>query len=175
MVEASWDPAAALQLRQGTDQPRWFSGKLGARGIRQGFPRARDGQLNNRTDQEPDGVESSPENDQRDGSALTLFPIGVDASGELPCQSGKQESRADDRTDDQQEQDVAILDMAELVGDNAIELIVTHHVEQASGDRQRGMPRIAPSGEGIRRRIFYDEDVGLWKAGAARQPLHRAV
>src|SRR5256885_15713981 len=80
VVESSGDPFAALQLCERTDQSGWFSSEFGARGVCQGFPGARHGQLNNGTDQEPDRVENNAKDGQSDNLALTVFAIGVDAS-----------------------------------------------------------------------------------------------
>ena len=80
MVEPRWDPTAALQLREGTDQS-CLSGKLGACGIREVFPRTRNGELNDRTDEEGDGIKEGAEDDQSNDAALALVAIGTVASG----------------------------------------------------------------------------------------------
>ena len=68
-----------------------------------------------------------------------------------------------------------MLDVAELVSHDPIQLIVAHDVEESGGDGQRGVLCIASGGEGVRRRIVHYEDFGLGKAGPARQPLDCAV
>src|SRR5438270_13662342 len=165
MVEPRWDPTAALQLRQGTDQS-CLSGKLGACGIREILPRTRNDELNDRVDEEGDRIKEGAKDDHSNDPPLALVAIGAVASGELPSPAGQQECRADNRTDDQQEKDVAMLDVAELMSHDSIQLVVTHDVEESGGDGQRGVLCIASGGEGVRRRIVHYEDFGLGTAGA---------
>ena len=58
--------------------------------------------------------------------------------------------RAADRGGDRLDQDVAVADVAELVGEHAAQLVLGEQLEDALGDRDRRVLRVAPGREGVR-------------------------
>ena len=73
---------------------------------------------------------------------------------------GEDRDRPDQHADDQREADVEVADVRQLVGDDALELLAVELLEQAGRDRDRRVLRVAAGGEGVRRRVVDDVDLG---------------
>ena len=74
--------------------------------------------------------------------------------GEPPNQKAMRATKvmaAGDHGGDRADQDVAVQDVAELVGDDAFELAIAHQAEDAGGEGHRGVRRVAAGGEGVGR------------------------
>ena len=78
-------------------------------------------------------------------------------------------------TDDGAQQDVAVVDVRQLVGDHAFELDPVHLLEQARGHRDRRVLGVAPGGEGVRRRVVDDVDARLREPAGDAQALDEVV
>ena len=79
---------------------------------------------------------------------------------------------ADQRDGQRGHEDVVVADVRQLVGEHALELDPVHLLEQAGGDRDRRVLRVAAGGEGVRRRVVDDVDARLgqarWRCTAPR-------
>ena len=77
---------------------------------------------------------------------------------------------ADQRDRERRHEDVVVLDVRQLVGEHALELDPVHLLEQAGGDGDRGVLRVAAGGEGVGRRVVDDVD----RAASGSPPaMHR--
>src|SRR3546814_5462193 len=72
-------------------------------------------------------------------------------------------------------EDVVVLDVAQLVSDHALELDAVQLLEQARGDGDGRVLRVAPGGEGVRRGIVDDVDAGLGEPACDAEPLDEVV
>src|SRR3546814_12257353 len=72
-------------------------------------------------------------------------------------------------------EDVVVLDVAQLVSDHALELDAVQLLEQARGDGDGRVLRVAPGGEGVRRGIVDDVDAGLGEPACDADPLEEVV
>ena len=70
---------------------------------------------------------------------------------------------ADQHADEQREADVVVAHVRQLVADDALQLLAVELLEQARGDGDAGVLRIAASGEGVGRRVV--DDVDAWASG----------
>ena len=69
------------------------------------------------------------------------------------------------------DEDVAVLHVRELVGEDAVEFLRRQRAQDALGGRDRGVLRVAPGGERVRRRVGNDVDASASaapRAGASR-------
>src|SRR5437899_86363 len=76
-----------------------------------------------------------------------------------PHPVGEERDRADKDRDEEHHADVAVSHVRELVCDHALELGAIHLVQEAAGDGDRGVTRVAPGGERVRRRILDDVEL----------------
>ena len=58
-------------------------------------------------------------------------------------------------------EDVVVADVRHLVGDDALQFLAVHQLEQAPGHGDRGVLRVAAGGEGVGRVGVDDVDLGL--------------
>ena len=67
------------------------------------------------------------------------------AAPEAPAQEevGDQGDHADEDADQRREADVVVADVRHLVGDHALELLAVEALQQAAGDRDGGVLRVA--------------------------------
>jgi hypothetical protein len=72
---------------------------------------------------------------------------------------------------DARDQDVAVHDVADLVGEHAAQLARREQVEHAGRDRHHAMPRVAPGREGVRVRVVDQVHAGRLNTRARRQLL----
>src|SRR3546814_8148240 len=72
-------------------------------------------------------------------------------------------------------EDVVVLDVAQLVSDHALELDAVQLLEQARGDGDGRVLRVAPGGEGVRRGIVDDVDAGRGEPACDAAPLDAVV
>ena len=79
---------------------------------------------------------------------------------------------ADQDRDHQGEPDVEVADVRELVADDPLELLAVELLQEAGGDGDRGVLRVAPGGERIRRRVIDEVDPRCRDAGRHRQLVH---
>src|SRR5438132_14157092 len=76
-----------------------------------------------------------------------------------PHPVGEERDRADKDRDEEHHADVAVSHVRELVCDHALELGAIHLVQEAARDGDRGVTRVAPGGERVRRRILDDVEL----------------
>ena len=72
-------------------------------------------------------------------------------------------------------EDVAVRDVRELVGEHAAQLVLVDDLEQALGDRDRGVVRVAAGRERVRLRGGAEVDRRHRHAGARREVAHDRV
>ena len=80
---------------------------------------------------------------------------------------------ADHRDGQRRHEDVVVLDVAQLVGEDAFELDAVHLLEQPGGDGDGGVLRVAAGGEGVRRRVVDDVHPRLGQAAGDARPSTR--
>ena len=88
---------------------------------------------------------------------------------------GQQRGGADHRDRQRRDQDVVVADVAELVGDDALELDPVHLLEQSGRDGDRGVLRIAAGRERVRRRVVDHVHARLGEPAGDAQPLDDVV
>ena len=72
-------------------------------------------------------------------------------------------------------EDVVVLDVAQLVGQHALELDPVHLLQQPGGDGDGGVLGVAPGGEGVRGGVVDDVDAGLRQPAGDAEPLDQVV
>ena len=89
---------------------------------------------------------------------MTMAPIGAAAAVVVVAAAAEPEGHAGQHGDgggkrggDRADQDVAVQHVAQLVRDHAFELAIVHQLQDAGGERHRGVLRIAAGGEGVGR------------------------
>jgi hypothetical protein len=75
--------------------------------------------------------------------------------------------------DQRQRHHVAVGDVADLVADHGLDLVLVHVLQQAGADRHQGVVAVPAGGEGVRRRRV--EDADLRHADAALLGLPRTI
>ena len=73
------------------------------------------------------------------------------------------------------DEDVVVLDVAELVGQHALELHAVELLEQAGGDGDGGVLRVAAGGEGVRGRVVDDVEARLGQPAGDAEALDEVV
>ncbi len=98
--------------------------------------------------------------------------MGADGAVEHSPQEDlrEQDDAAEHHSGQHDVEDVAVQDMAHLVGDHALELIAVESAQQAGGDRERGGLGAPARGEGVGSRIVDDVDLGHGRQ--TRRDLH---
>ena len=71
---------------------------------------------------------------------------------------GDEGDQPDEDADEGGEADVVVAHVRHLVGDHALELVAVHRVEQAAGDGDGAVGRVASRGERVRRVVLDDVD-----------------
>ena len=86
----------------------------------------------------------------------------ADAAPEREAQEevGEQRDAADQHADEQREADVVVADVRQLVADDALELLAVELLQEAGGDRDRCVLRVAAGGEGVGGGVVDDVDLG---------------
>ena len=73
------------------------------------------------------------------------------------------------------DQDVAVLDVGEFVGQHTGQFALGHDAQNTLGDRDRGVLRVAARGERVRALVGNDVQLGHRQPGARGQGVHDAV
>ena len=85
---------------------------------------------------------------------------------------GEQGDRPDEHADQQAEADVVVLDVRQLVAEDALELLAVELLEQARRHRDAGVLRVTAGREGIGRGVVDDVDARLGDVGREAQLAH---
>ena len=80
-----------------------------------------------------------------------------------------------DRRGDRADEDVAVADVRQLVGEHALELVAVEHLEDALGDAHHGVVGVATGGEGVGLLLGRDVEPGHRDVGPLGEVLDDRV
>ena len=166
------------ELLECRDQAGRITGQLHPRHVGERLAPTADGELHQLRNQwcEEEQREAEERQDRLGAAAVVVVASSPTTPPEHPNGDvGHQRDEADEGHRQCRDEDVVVLDVAELVGDHPFELDAIHLLEESSGHRDRRMLRISPSGEGDRSDVVDDVDAGLRQAGGDAQPFHDVV
>ncbi len=174
------DGVVVAQLLQRGDQPRWVPRELHAARVGEVLAVAAHRHLHEvageRRQHEHRQRRDRDHRAERAGVAVVVAPA-AHAAPEREAQPdvGDQRDGADGGDRDGGDEDVVVLHVRELVRDHALELHPVHDLEQPGRDRERGVLRVAPGGERVRRGIVDDVELGLREARGDAEALDEVV
>ena len=163
-----------VDLLQRLGQPVRVAGDLRAAGVRRELARARNRHLDEHRGQRR-------QDDRREQRDRVVPAIAALAAPAVPAEDGgvlrharEHHDRRGERRGDGADEDVAMLHVRQLVRNDAFELGVGQHLQNAFGRRDRGVLGIAAGRERVRRRIRDDVDLRHRQHRLPRQALDDA-
>ena len=161
---------AALQLAQRRRQRQRVTGEFGAGLVGLVLPRARDRQLDHGR---RDRTRAARPAAAPAGSALpSPRPPNIEANIAMLA---RPEIDRGHRTRDRRDQDVAVVDVRELVAEHGPQLPLVEDLQDAAGAADRRVARVAAGGEGVRRGRRADVEPGHRLVRGGRQLAHDLV
>ncbi len=135
-----------VELGKGAGQGERRAGQLGTGTVR--F------ELAGPADRHPDDQGDDGGDDDRrqtDDGGERVVPAAASASHPAPERHPGEERQGDaDGGCNRADEDVAVLDVGQLMGENTLELLVVEGFDDARGHRHRGVFRVSPRSKGIR-------------------------
>ncbi len=136
---------ADLELAEGRGEGEGVAGEAGAGGVGLVLAGAAHGELD---EGGRDGAEQHDHDHADDPGALVV--VGA-ADGDEPSEVDKEHHHRGQRARHRRDQDVAVVDVAELVADDAAQLALVEQAQNPVRAADGGIARVAPGGEGVRR------------------------
>ena len=150
------DRLVVLQLLQRGDQPRRVPGHLDAGEVGQRLAPAADRELHTLAMIGARISRTKPTMARIAAGAAAVTVVVVPPAAAPPQEAdaevGQQRDDADHGHGQGRHEDVVVLDVAELVGQHALELDPVHLLQQPGGDRDGRVLGVAAGGEGVRGR-----------------------
>ena len=163
-----------FDLAQRVGEPVRIAGDLRAARVGGELARPRDRRL----DQHRGERRQDDHRDQRDrivaAIAIVVAPAVAAEHRRVLRHLRGHHDRGRHRRGDRADEDVAVLHVRQLVRDDAFELAVAQHLQDAFGGGHRGVRRVPPRRERVRRRIRNDVDLRHRQLRLPRQPLDHA-
>lgn len=138
-------PGAGLQFAQGRGQGQRIARELGARGVRLVLAGAADGELDH------PGRDRPEDHDQQHAQEAGALVVVGAAYGNQPGEVDEEHHDGGQGARDGGDEDVAVVDMAQLMADDAAQLAFVEQLEDAVGAADRGVAGVAAGGEGVGR------------------------
>ena len=173
------DGLIVLQLLEGRDQAGRVAGHRDTRHIGQGFTTPTDGELHQlcHDRQEDQQHETDESKDRRPAAvlAVSIVPAAATPPNGAKAPVGDQGDDANERDRQRRYQDVVVLDVTQLVGQDAFELDAVHLGQQPGRHCDRRVLRVAAGGKGIGRGVVDDVQARLGEARRDAQALDEVV
>ena len=174
------DGRVVPELLEGGDQAGRVAGQHDAAHVGQRLPPAAHRRLHQPAGQRGEQQQDEAEHGQQGrrpsaAAALVVAVAGTAPPHEPQAEVGQEHDHPDEGHGEGRNEDVVVLDVAELVGEDPFELDPVELLHQAGRHRHRRVAGVAAGGEGVGRVVLDDVDPRLREPAGDAQALDQVV